>query len=70
MRVLGPDNPDTLVTRASLGIWLAQSGRIEQALEELRPVFNDQLRVLGPDDPATDMTRALIAGLQAMDADS
>ncbi|GLL05124.1 FxSxx-COOH system tetratricopeptide repeat protein [Dactylosporangium matsuzakiense] len=60
-RVLGPEHPDTLATRAYLAQWRGESGDPAGAAVTFHQLFTDQLRVLGPDHPDTLMTRGSIA---------
>ena len=53
LRVLGPDHPDTLTTRANLADWLGEAGQPAQAASQFRELLADRLRVLGPDHPDT-----------------
>lgn len=57
LRVLGPDHPDTLSTRRSLGDELGRAGRHDEAIEVLAAVAEDRARILGPDHPDTLSTR-------------
>jgi hypothetical protein len=52
-RVLGPDHPDTLVTRHNLARWMGEAGDAAGAAEALRELLADRQRVLGPDHPDT-----------------
>ena len=61
LRVLGPDHPDALVTRANLASWLGELGDPASAAAALEQVLIDQLRVLGPDHPDALATRANLA---------
>jgi Tetratricopeptide repeat len=53
LRVLGPDHPDTLVTRHNLASWRGQAGDPAGAAAALEDLLADQLRILAPDDPDT-----------------
>ncbi|HEX7304432.1 tetratricopeptide repeat protein, partial [Lentzea sp.] len=52
-RVLGPDHPSTLATRAGLASLLGKARGPAHAVAEYDAVLADQLRVLGPDHPST-----------------
>ena len=52
-RTLGPDHPDTLSTRRSLGDQLGEVGRHDEAVATLAAVVDDRRRVLGADHPDT-----------------
>jgi hypothetical protein len=58
---VGPDHPDALTTRNNLAHWLGESGRVEEAIAQLRQVLADRARVLGPDHPDTLATRSNLA---------
>jgi tetratricopeptide (TPR) repeat protein len=62
-RVLGPDHPSTLSTRANLANVFIQLGRLEEATDLLRQTLADSERVLGPDHPSTLSTRANLANV-------
>ena len=60
-RVLGPEHPDTLATRANLARWTGEAGDPAAARDlfaALLPVFE---RVLGPEHPDTLSARANLA---------
>ncbi|MET9459927.1 tetratricopeptide repeat protein, partial [Streptomyces canus] len=57
VQVLGPDHPDTLSTRHSLGRWRGEAGDAQGAAETLAELVPHFLRVLGPDHPDTLSTR-------------
>ncbi len=61
-RVLGPDAPDTLLTRNNIAYWTGETGDAAEALRLFQELLRDQERVLGPDAPATLLTRNNIAG--------
>ena len=63
-RVLGPDHPDTLTTRANIARWSGESGDAGTALALSEALLLDQQRVLGSDHPDTRATAAWIAHLQ------
>jgi hypothetical protein len=52
-RVLGPDHPDTLVSRREVAVGLGWLGRWTDALTEYRTVAGARERVLGADHPDT-----------------
>jgi hypothetical protein len=52
-RVLGPDHPDTLATRANLAHAYHTMGRISEASKMLESALADCERVLAPGDPLT-----------------
>ncbi|AXE83653.1 hypothetical protein C1703_01505 [Streptomyces sp. Go-475] len=52
-RVLGPDHPDTLVSRREVAVGLGWLGRWADALTEYRRVAAARERVLGADHPDT-----------------
>ncbi|PPK69795.1 tetratricopeptide repeat protein [Actinokineospora auranticolor] len=60
-RHLGPDHPDTLITRHDLAYWHIQAGDAGRALAELDNLLPDLIRVLGPDHPKTLSTRHNLA---------
>ena len=60
-RVLGPDHPYTLRTRASMATWNEAAGGVTEAVRQLKQLLPDQERVLGADHPATISTRQLLA---------
>ena len=53
MRVLGPDHPDTLITRNNLAGAYKDVGRFGEAIELYKRVLADQERILAPDHPDT-----------------
>ena len=61
VRVLGPDNPDTLTTRNNLATWLGEAGRVHEAIAAFEVLLTDQVRVLGADNPSTLTTRHNLA---------
>ena len=60
-RVLGPDHPDTLITRTTSRTGPASAGTAAEALRLFQELLPDQVRVLGPDHPDTLTTRDNIA---------
>ena len=41
LRVLGPDAPDTLTTRHNLPPWLAEAGRVDEAITVFEQLLSD-----------------------------
>ncbi len=60
-QVLGPDHPDTLVTRYRVAYAVGELGNHAAALAEYREVLAAQQQVLGPDHQHTLVTRQDIA---------
>lgn len=60
-RILGPDHPDTLITRHNLAYTYQAAGRIAEAIDLYEQVLQDSLRILGPDHPNTLTTRHVLA---------
>ncbi|MEV4049287.1 tetratricopeptide repeat protein, partial [Streptomyces sp. NPDC049744] len=56
-RVLGPDHPDTLLTRQEHAWELDQAGKHTEAARQYAELAADRARVLGPDHPDTLLTR-------------
>jgi Flp pilus assembly protein TadD len=52
-RVLGPEHPDTLMTRNDLVVTLAKEGRYAESGKSFRELLDIQGRVLGPEHPDT-----------------
>ncbi|MDV9193451.1 tetratricopeptide repeat protein, partial [Streptomyces sp. SR27] len=52
-RVLGPDHPDTLLSRRETAVALGRLGREEEALEAYRAIGAARTRALGPAHPDT-----------------
>ncbi|MFE7451603.1 FxSxx-COOH system tetratricopeptide repeat protein [Streptomyces griseus] len=52
-RVLGPDDPDTFITRNNLATTLGDLGESQQAAGLHRQTLTDYERILGPDHPHT-----------------
>src|SRR5512144_719266 len=61
LRVLGPDHPATLTTRANLAYWRGEAGDPAGAAAGFADLLPERLRVLGPDHPDTLTTRANLA---------
>ena len=53
VRVLGPDQPDTLATRNSLAVAYYSVGRFGEAIDALEKLLPDCQRVLGREHPLT-----------------
>jgi len=62
-RVLGPDHPETLLTRGNIALWVGKCGNARKGLRLSKALLADQKRVLGPDHPETLVTRGQIAFL-------
>ncbi|MFG2825379.1 tetratricopeptide repeat protein [Kitasatospora sp. NPDC048365] len=58
---LGPDHPDTLITRHDLASCRGEAGDPAAAADMSEALFADRLRVLGPDHPSTLATRHALA---------
>jgi Tetratricopeptide repeat len=65
LRVLGPEDPTTLKTRADLAGWRVIAGDEAGAVAMLQELLDDQRRVLGPDHPDTVDTEKGLAYLRA-----
>jgi hypothetical protein len=66
---LGPDHPDTLLTRTNLAHWRGLAGDSAGAAAALEELLADYLRVLGPDHPDTLITRDYLALFRAQAGD-
>jgi hypothetical protein len=60
-RVLGPEHPDTLITRHALAIYTGVAGDAVGARDLLYAMLPVRERVLGPEHPDTQATRARLA---------
>jgi hypothetical protein len=60
-RVLGPEHPDTLTTRASLAAWTGTAGDAAAARDQYAELLAVRERVLGPEHPDTLTTRGNLA---------
>ena len=60
-RVLGPDHPDTLVSRNNLAYAYRSAGRLVQANDLHKKNLAEALRILGPDHPNTKTFRDNLA---------
>ncbi len=61
-RVLGPDHPDTLTSRADLAAAYRAAGRLDDAITLHQKTLTYRERVLGPDHPDTLTSRNNLAG--------
>ncbi|MEU6720793.1 tetratricopeptide repeat protein [Nonomuraea sp. NPDC046802] len=57
-RVLGPDHPDTLISRSNLAGAYESAGDLNRAIPLYEQTLTDRERVLGPDHPATLISRS------------
>ena len=64
---LGPDDENTLRTRAGIAYWTSAAGKAREALRLFQELLPDRERVLGPDHPDTLTTRKYIAILDGRD---
>ncbi|GAA4136925.1 tetratricopeptide repeat protein [Actinomadura keratinilytica] len=62
-RVLGPEDPETLITHHQWAVSLQNAGRLAEAERELGDVLAKRRRVLGPSDPYTAVTYVALAEL-------
>jgi tetratricopeptide (TPR) repeat protein len=60
-RVLGPDHPQTLMSRNNLAAAYELAGRLDEAIPLYEQTLTDAERVLGPDHPQTLMSRNNLA---------
>jgi hypothetical protein len=60
-RVLGPEHPDTLLTRANLARWTGTTGNPAGARDQLAALLPIRERVSGREHPQTVGTRLLLA---------
>ena len=58
---IGPDHPDTLISRSNLATLLLVQGRLDEAETENRAVLEIMTRVLGPDHADTLISRSNLA---------
>ncbi|MQS34417.1 tetratricopeptide repeat protein [Streptomyces katsurahamanus] len=70
VRLLGPDHPDTLSTRAHVATWTGEAGDAAAARDLFTALLPDRIRVLGPDDQHTLDTRGNIAAWTGMAGDA
>jgi len=61
LRILGPDHPDTLITRGNLARWRGVAGDPTGAVSGYEQLLTYQLRILGPDHPDTRSARGNLA---------
>jgi hypothetical protein len=57
-RVLGPQHPDTLISRANLASWTGEAGDAAGARDQFAALLPVIERVLGPEHPQTLAIRA------------
>ena len=60
-RVLGPDHPDTLLSRNNLALAYRAAGRLDEAISLHEQALAARERVLGPDHPDTLRSRNNLA---------
>lgn len=60
-RVLGPDHPETLLSRNNLATAYEAVGRLDEAIGLFTRTLADRERVLGPDHPDTLVSRNNLA---------
>src|SRR5487761_1537289 len=60
-RVLGPDHPDTLMSRSNLAFACRAGGRLDEAILLYDQTLVDRVRVLGSDHPGTLVSRNNVA---------
>jgi hypothetical protein len=63
LRILGPDHPHTLDTRANLAMVRLEAGDSRGALAAVNELLPEFSRVLGPDHPDTIAARDLLTAL-------
>jgi hypothetical protein len=68
-RMLGPEQPDTLVTSIYLGVAIGAPGRFEEAEKLLTETLETCRRVLGPDHWVTFASMYQLACLAALEGD-
>lgn len=61
MRLLGPDDPETLTTRGHLASAHESAGDMSTAITHYVQTLSDRERVLGPDHPQTFLSRVALA---------
>jgi hypothetical protein len=64
--VLGPDHPQTLVTRIELAKWHGKAGDVVGATAELELVIADQARILSRNHPQRIAARYELANVHGM----
>jgi hypothetical protein len=67
---LGPDHPDTLISRSDLAYWRGVGGDVAGAIGEFQELLADRVRVLGPDHPDTLLGRSNLAYWENLPAQS
>jgi Tetratricopeptide repeat len=60
-RVLGPEHPETLITRSQLARWTGEAGDAAGARDQVAALLPIMERVLGPEHPDTLGTRHNLA---------
>lgn len=60
-RVLGPNHPDTPLSRSNLALAYWKAGRTAEAIQVLEKTLADCERVLGPDHPVSAKLRVNLA---------
>jgi non-specific serine/threonine protein kinase/serine/threonine-protein kinase len=60
-RVLGPTNPDTLLSQVDLAAALRRQGQLAGAEKLLRQALESQRKVIGPENPSTLVTMVALA---------
>jgi hypothetical protein len=68
--MLGPDHPDTLITRRNLAGWRGDSGDPAGAASDHQQLLPHMMQVLGPDHADTLQTRNDLAYFQALAGDA
>ncbi|MGI5397891.1 tetratricopeptide repeat protein [Streptomyces sp. CA-135486] len=66
-QVLSEDDPVILATASNLAIWLANVGRVEEALALGEDTLGRRRRVLGEEHPDTLRTASLLDSLNSPD---
>ncbi len=69
LRVLGPNHPDTLVSKNNLAYAYESVGDFGRAIPLYEETLTDQLGVLGPDHPDTLTSKNNLAGAKRLAAD-
>ncbi|GAB3236504.1 hypothetical protein GCM10027447_34930 [Glycomyces halotolerans] len=55
--MLGPDHPQTLMTRYNLAFWRGQAGDAATAATDLKALEDDTVRILGSGHPLVQAAR-------------
>ncbi|MFJ5879132.1 tetratricopeptide repeat protein, partial [Streptomyces sp. NPDC093088] len=61
LRILGPNHPNTLITRSNLAHWRGEAGDPQGAANALAELLDDRMQILGPNHPDTLTTRSSLA---------